>query len=218
MREWPAFRAALEAANDVMTAAGVELRAQTEGMDYLATAAARLSKSEANQFRYKKQKVMGKLLAGGWGKGFAKAASGMVIEPDDRADFVANHTETWDLTKVQLWTEEKIKEHEWLQNFIKLLVPQHVADRTALLLDTLEQKPDWRGCMTNLEAPAMQQSDWPQLEGLMNGELPGHAPWLVAVRTYGLRLGPHAWPLPAMGCWIHVQPPAAGAVLREIFL
>ena len=63
----------------------------------------------------------------------------------------------------------------------------------------------------------MQQSEWPQLEGLLCEQLPGHASWLVAVKAYGLRLGPHAWPLPGMGCWIQLQPPSAPCS-RESFL
>ena len=82
-------------------------------------------------------------------------------------------------------------------------------NRMATLQHALDEKQEWQGAMTNVDAGQLEVDKWGSIfEQLAATTHVGASPWLVACWPYSMRYGAHAFPLPGYGCFCqcHVQP------------
>ena len=137
--------------------AAKEVKLSIDAMNFLFNAKVRESKQLQNFERYRKAKVLGKLLAGGFNKQLAKHMSGHVLTPE-LDGFVIDEA-AWQPTSIQKWTSWRQPQASPLEQTVHKFINVDSAERMALLEDSMEQRPDWKGCMTSLTCPAIVETE-----------------------------------------------------------
>lgn len=162
-------------------------------------------KSINNSVRYKRSRLVERLMRNGYGE---VMASHLVAKLEGDLSFPVNRD--YDAGDVQMWVQNDEAQPTHSVHKSVLAFVQKCGDinsRKECLIETLTAKASWKGAMSIIDAPAQQFSDFGLgVEGEnVHGE--GSMPWLVAARVASWRYGPFAWPLPGYGCFVAARGP-----------
>jgi hypothetical protein len=212
---------ATTALDDAETEAGEHL----EAMNFLISEKTKEVKATGDHHRYVRSKVQSRMLTAGWTKTFAES---FVTRLDNKPDITAN-LDSFTPTSVQLWTHEsevgkamldKIKDY-------RAKATMNIEDRRGILAKSLEQKPQWLGCVTRVDHGEHKFDDWGFPEKPIGLDDVGTSPWLICMRQFAWRYGPHSWPMPGLGCFVQnlseeclevymIMPPVTAAIEQGI--
>lgn len=157
------------------------------------------------QARYRRTKVVNRLIVGGFGKGFAKCMPDHIYQ-QELPKVVKVNPEKFDHGAILMWDPSgQSEEPKMLKQIAKfqeeslVLVP----DKQARMLEELEKNSGWSGCMTKVdkEERTFDFEPW-GLGGDPMVNMAGCKPWLTAFKKETFRFGPKAFPLPGLGSFV----------------
>ena len=160
---------------------------------------------------YLRRKTLSRMTLQGYPTGLAKLVLAALEDGDDVADegkkvnlgMATCNPAAIATDSVCHWTEPA-KNQELADVLEKIYVPAGVAARRTTLLSYLTDNPKSGGAMGRVEVS----------QGGLSCRLPigveadyvdddGARPWLVCLKPYAFRYGPHAFPLAGFGCILH---------------
>lgn len=172
----------------------------------MVTASASVAKRmTTNAERYAKNKIIGKMVAGGVGKGCAKLCAGQIREPECEARILTNPAmKDIDFDRVCKWSSGD-KEGEPVAQAIREVLSGCSLDvdaKTTSLFKSLADHERWQGALCKLDLGSSSLSlPGAKVNPMFINEV-GACQWLTGFKPHRWRFGPSAWPLPGVGTFV----------------
>ena len=177
------------------------------------------AKKARNTSAYKHNKVKAKLVAGKFGPHHAKTVAPLL---DDANERLLLNPDKFDPRLPTMWSPPREEAHEahplWKHLEDLYGVVKESIDKKAESLDLhMAKNTDWGGCLGRVRSEVMLKvdqiaDDHKTIEGFSSD--PGSAVWLACCKPGFWRWGPHAWPLPGVGCWASLARGSPGGFLQ----
>ena len=157
------------------------------------------------QVRYRRAKVVNRLIVGGFGKGFAKNMPDHFYQ-QELPRVVKVSPEEFDHVAILMWDSsgqseqpKMLKQIARFQEESLVMVP----DKQARMLEELGKNSAWTGCMSKVdkEGRTFDFEPW-GLGGDPMVNMAGCKPWLAAFKKETFKFGPKAFPLPGLGSFV----------------
>lgn len=167
-----------------------------EAIQFLLNEEQRFIKGQRNHSRYAKNKFIGFLVKGGFGKVHAEAFVRNLSQERPQAD-------GFNIDRACIFKGGLDEPHPVAQRLNSAISAdkESLANKKTMLKGMLDgEKSHWGGAVMKLELAADSLGKVAEMEFV--GNEPGMAPWICALRQFAWRFGPASAPLPGIGALI----------------